>query len=124
MTHAPEQHGLLFTDDLMWASRVTGTAQALSFVVRSARTLERLEALARERAPHCVIIDLAAGADVARRIVERLRAVCPEARFTAFGSHVDTATLQAARAAGCDPVLPRSRFAEELPVLLQEWLGG
>jgi hypothetical protein len=41
----------------------------------------------------------------------------------AYGSHVDTATLRAARAAGCDPVLPRSKFVEDLPICLPAWLG-
>ena len=31
-------------------------------------------------------------------------------RVIAFGSHVDAELLAAARAAGCDDVLPRSRF--------------
>jgi len=41
-----------------------------------------------------------------------------------YGSHVDADTLHAARVAGCDPVLPRSRFVEELPTALAGWLGG
>jgi hypothetical protein len=41
----------------------------------------------------------------------------------AYGSHVDTATLRAAREAGCDVVLPRSKFVEELPTALPTWLA-
>lgn len=37
-----------------------------------------------------------------------------------FGSHVDTAALKSARAAGCDHVWARSRFVEELPRLVAE----
>jgi hypothetical protein len=44
-------------------------------------------------------------------------------RVIAYGSHVEAATLHAAREAGCDLVLPRSRFVEELPVSLGAWLG-
>jgi hypothetical protein len=36
---------------------------------------------------------------------------------------VETARLQAARDAGCDVVLPRSRFSAELPRLLEEYAG-
>ena len=43
-------------------------------------------------------------------------------RVVAYGSHVDTASLQAARTAGCDPVLPRSKFVKELELGLKEWL--
>jgi hypothetical protein len=41
----------------------------------------------------------------------------------AYGSHVDTDTLRAARAAGCDPVWPRSKFIEELATALPGWFG-
>ena len=34
------------------------------------------------------------------------------------------AGLRAAREAGCDLVLPRSKFVEELPRALPGWLGG
>jgi hypothetical protein len=44
-------------------------------------------------------------------------------RVVAYGSHVDTATLKAARASGCDPVLPRSKFVEDLPRELPRWFG-
>jgi hypothetical protein len=42
----------------------------------------------------------------------------------AYGSHVDTATLKAARAAGCNQVLTRSQFVEDLPRKLPEWMKG
>ena len=41
----------------------------------------------------------------------------------AFGSHVDTARLQAAQTAGCSEVMPRSRLAATLPQLLGKHLG-
>ena len=49
-----------------------------------------------------------------------LEALAPLAgvRTIGFGSHVDRALLDAARAAGCDEVLPRSAFFARLPELL------
>lgn len=38
-----------------------------------------------------------------------------------FGSHVDVETMKAARSAGADAVLARSRFVAELPGLIQKW---
>jgi CheY-like chemotaxis protein len=120
-----EPIGLLLADDLMWISRITSTAQALGFKVLAARTVERLEELTRQHRPVCVILDLGVGGVQAGEIVPRIRAtVSGPLRIAAYGSHVDVATLQAARAAGCDPVLPRSKMAEELPELLKQWLGG
>lgn len=115
--------GLLLSADFMWISRITGTAQALGLKVKAARTLEKLEELAREQAPACVILDLEA-TPMPGDVIARLRAACSHApRFVAYGSHVDVASLRAAREAGCDPVLPRSKLAEDLPALLKEWLS-
>jgi hypothetical protein len=50
--------------------------------------------------------------------VDALGAVPAGVRTIAYGSHVDTAVLDAARAAGCDEVLPRSAFFSHLPTLL------
>jgi len=44
-----------------------------------------------------------------------------ETPFVAFGSHVDTEALAAARAAGCDPVMPRSKFSMELHELIRRY---
>lgn len=49
---------------------------------------------------------------------ERLRALLPDARIVAFGSHVDEEVLEAARRAGLDEVLPRSVFFRRLDRLL------
>ncbi len=53
-----------------------------------------------------VIIDLARGVEQ----VASIRASHPHARIVCYGPHVDDASLDAARAAGADVVLPRSRF--------------
>jgi hypothetical protein len=37
----------------------------------------------------------------------------------AFGPHVDANALVAAKAAGCQVVMPRSKFSAELPDLLR-----
>lgn len=115
---------LLLCDDLMFSSRITGEARALGLSVRTARSLDRLLHLARDEAPSCVLLDLAfPGLDLTE-LFGRLAETCPRLpRVVAYGSHVDAAQLQAARTAGCDPVLPRSKFVEELPRALPLWLG-
>jgi hypothetical protein len=42
-----------------------------------------------------------------------VRRVAPGAFLVAYGPHVDDAALEAARAAGADRVLPRSRFFKD-----------
>jgi CheY-like chemotaxis protein len=117
--------GLLLSDDLIFASRVTGTAKELGRVVRPARTIDSLLNLARQQAPRCVLVDLAFPGLVLSDFLAQLRAtsdVMP--RIVGYGSHVDVAALKAAREAGCDPVLPRSKFVEDLPTQLVDWLDG
>jgi CheY-like chemotaxis protein len=117
--------GILLSDDLIFTSRVTGEARALGFVVKSARSVETLLGLARQQPPACVLLDLANPGLSVPDLLGRLREVCtPPPRVVAYGSHVDAAGLRAAREAGCDLVLPRSKFVEELPVALPHWLGG
>jgi CheY-like chemotaxis protein len=116
--------GLLLSDDMLFTSRITGTAQGLGLTVRLARSVEALRTLAKDQTPACVILDLAHPGLRIDEWMTELRQICsPMPRVIAYGSHVDTATLQAARAAGCDVVLPRSKFVEELPRALAGWLA-
>jgi CheY-like chemotaxis protein len=116
--------GLLLSDDLLFTSRVSGTATALGLTVQSARSAAALVELARAAPPRCVLIDLHnPGLDLSA-LLRDLAAVCPQPpRTIAYGSHVEAATLHAAREAGCDLVLPRSRFVEELPVSMATWMS-
>src|SRR4051794_8089307 len=117
--------GLLLCDDLIFTSRVTGTAQALGLRVQAARSADALVELARRAPPACVIVDLHnPGLDLGA-LLARLAEACPAMpRVVAYGSHVEAATLHAARQAGCEVVLPRSKFVEELPEALPGRLGG
>jgi DNA-binding NarL/FixJ family response regulator len=116
--------GLLLCDDLMFTSRITGTARDLNVSIKPARSADAVYALARQETPRLVIVDLANPGLVLADFLEQLGALCSTMpRVVAYGSHVDPATLQAAREAGCDPVWPRSKFAEELPHALPLWMA-
>lgn len=116
--------GLLLCDDLLFASRIIGEARALGLTVTPARSLDQLLELARRQAPSSVLIDLAFPGLVLADLFRSLGEVCDAPpRVVAYGSHVDADSLRAARTAGCDPVLPRSKFVEELPRSLPQWLS-
>ncbi|HZT80486.1 MAG TPA: response regulator [Gemmataceae bacterium] len=120
-----EPLGLLLSDDLLFTSRITGVGRDLGLTVRAARSAEALEALARQQAPTCVLLDLANPGLSVPDLVRRLGEACAARPFVvAYGSHIDAAGLRAAREAGCDLVLPRSAFVEQLPHRLAEWLAG
>jgi CheY-like chemotaxis protein len=116
--------GILLCDDLMFASRITGTARSLGLTMRTVRSGTDLEQLAATEKPLCVILDLANPGLSVADAVRRLR---PEGNLpviVGYGSHVDAAGLNAAREAGCDLVLPRSKFVEVLAAALPRWLAG
>ena len=117
-------HGLFLCDDLIFTSRVTGTAAALGLSVRACKTPTALLDFARQTPPRCVILDLhATGLDI-EAMLGALTQLAPRPTIVGFGSHVDVATLKAARDAGCDVVWPRSKFVDELATAMPEWFGG
>jgi CheY-like chemotaxis protein len=123
---APREHGtgLLLSDDLLFRSRITGTAEKLGLTVHTARTGAELLRAAEQTRPACVLLDLQnPGLEIAT-LVRQLKAQTPPPMLVAYGSHVDAATLHQAREAGCDRVLPRSQVVEELVDALPVWLGG
>ena len=82
-------------------SRLTAAISDLSF----ARSVADCTAPERPSAD-IVVVDLARFAAA----VSELRTALPNARIVAFGPHVDEEAATAAREAGADVVLPRSRF--------------
>ncbi|MFO0950008.1 MAG: response regulator [Isosphaeraceae bacterium] len=119
-----EEAGLLLSRDLIFTSKVTGTAQALGRRVIVAGNSALVSAMLGQWRPRVVFVDLAAG-DLASpsALTAYRQAAGPGVPFVAFGSHVDTAALDAARASGCDEVMPRSRFSAELPDLVRKYFG-
>lgn len=116
--------GIVLSDDLMFVSRITGTARDLGLTVKTARSADVLLMQAAQVPPACLILDLANPGlkldDLIKALREKL-AVMP--RLIAYGSHVDAVGLRAAREAGCDEVMPRSQFVQELPTRLPAWLS-
>jgi CheY-like chemotaxis protein len=96
--------------------------------MRVASEAQAAAQLAKSEAFQCIFIDLAdEGLNVAEFFAllktDQPLASLP-APVIAFGSHVATARLQAAREAGCTDVMPRSRFSASLPELLQQYCNS
>ena len=116
--------GLLLSRDLIFTSKVTGTASALGHRVVVAGNAALVSAMLAKWTPTVVFVDLAAGDLVSPASIEAYRKIAPPGTpFLAFGSHVDTQALAEAAKAGCDPVMPRSRFTNELPALIRRYFG-
>ena len=116
--------GVLLSDDLMFTIRIVGTGRDLGFPIRVAKSAGAMAALAAELAPACVILDLSNPGLKVINDVAGLKQLNVKPTIVAYGSHVDAATLKAARDAGCDFVMPRSQFVELLAKSLPEWMRG
>jgi DNA-binding NarL/FixJ family response regulator len=117
--------GLLLSRDLIFTSKVTGTARELGHRVIVAGNVALASAMLERWRPTVVLVDLAAGELVSVAALTAYRKLAPEGTpFLAFGSHVDTKALADAAAAGCDPVMPRSRFTVELPALIRAYFDA
>lgn len=118
-----EETGILaLPADLMFASRIRATAQALGANVGvHARPAALLDA-ARQHPPRLVLIDLDARAWDAAAVVRDLKQDerTASARVVAFVSHVRQDAIEAARSAGADRVLARSAFVRELAAILSD----
>ena len=111
-------HGLILCDDLIFVSRITGTARALGLTLRAFKTPAELLRFAVQLKPRCAIIDLNVSGLEIDEFARELFTLAPKPLLIGYGSHVDTATLKRARDAGCDIVWPRSKFVEELERVL------
>jgi CheY-like chemotaxis protein len=99
--------------DLYFQSRISAAARLAE---RSVRFVSAATALDSVNAYRLVLVDLDAGIDPLAA-VRRLRDI-DSGPIVAFGPHVNTDLRKAAREAGADRVLAKSKFVTELPKLM------
>ena len=105
--------------DLMFGTRIEDTAKHLGYRIEALSASDDPDAAMARVAPALVVVALdAAGWE--RTIAAAKRA---GARVLAFGSHKNVELLQAAKAAGADEGVARSRMAADLPNLLKKYAG-
>ena len=114
---------IALTADLFFRAKIEEAAKALGlerprFAASVQQAAEQAAKLGREAGgPVLVLLELGprtGGVDAVATIV----AAAPAARVVAFGSHVDTETLERARSLGAAEVMARSRFVQEMPRIL------
>ncbi len=116
--------------DLIFATKVRSTAEAIGVPTRPARNTEALQKRLDQvddgklNDPVTgVFVDLEMG-DVALGLIEQVKQFESNIPVFAFGSHVAIDLLAAAREKQADGVMPRSQFVMELPDLLQRHGGA
>ena len=100
-----------FVADLMFGSKLKGLARRAGVEVKIIREPDALAG------PAVVDLNATGGLEAAVRLAQAGE------RVSGFGSHVDAATLRAARAAGVDPVWTRSQLESQLPAWLEAASG-
>lgn len=129
-----------FVADLMFQTRVESTAQKLGYQIHWFESIPKLDdapediraALGIEGilvdkltrlGPNLLIFDLGNDTIPWKQWILALKTVPATRRIPliCFGSHVDVGSLQAARKAGADDVVARSRFITALPELIQKY---
>jgi DNA-binding NarL/FixJ family response regulator len=103
-------------DDLFFQMKLAETAKHLGVEVKVATTPEALQTLL-EPPPRLLIVDLNSRSQPIG-MIQKLRADKNGVRVVGFLSHVQTDLAAQARAAGCDEVMPRSAFTQNLAAIL------
>ena len=107
---------LALVDDLFFQMKLTETAKHLGVEVKVVANGDALLSLL-EGQPKLVIVDLNARTQPLQTI-EKLRQTRKDIRVVGFLSHAQTELAAQAQAAGCDEVLPRSNFTQNLAAIL------
>jgi CheY-like chemotaxis protein len=103
-------------DDLFFQMKLAETAKHLGLEVKVASNGDALMELL-EPPPRLLIVDLNAR-NQPLAVIERVRAVQKDLRVVAFLSHVQRELAAQAQAAGCNEVMPRSAFTQNLAAIL------
>lgn len=102
--------------DLMFASRVSAAAQQAGLAFKLSGQLPAQQADPQDT-PGWFILDLATRGSLLPGVYHEAVQRFPAARWIAYGPHVQTERLQAAKDAGIPTVLTRGQFNAQLPNL-------
>ncbi len=106
-------------DDLFFQAKMQETARQVGVELKTVTTGEALLAEAQQSAPALLLVDLNARHGGIEAL-ERLRAAGNQRPVITFLSHVQVELAERARAAGCQQVMPRSKFTQDLAAILSQ----
>ncbi len=110
---------LAIVTDMIFATRITGTAEKVGAACRIVNDLSGLQDVLQSNEPGTVLVDMDCDGISPEEAIRTAKSHCPSARVVAFYSHVQTELMEQAKAAGADDVWPRSAFVQRLPQLLE-----
>jgi CheY-like chemotaxis protein len=111
-----------FIEDLFFMAKIQETARKLNvrveFVKSDKDLMEKLQQNGEER-PSLIIFDLNNAGVKPLTLIPKLKNKLKKTSIIGFLSHVQGDLKQKAHEVGCDMVLPRSAFSQNLPQLLR-----
>jgi CheY-like chemotaxis protein len=120
---------IVLVDDLFFQAKLQETAKQAGITLELATTGERLLTAAAANPAALVIVDLNARQGALEAVEQLYRSGGPgdapgaqsgnPRRVIAFLSHVQVELAERARAAGCQEVMPRSKFTQNLAAILR-----
>ena len=111
---------IAIVDDLFFASKIRGTAEALDVTVSFPRHADGVKEMIQRSSPALIICDLHSEKFDVLGLARTLKAdaTTRDIPLIGFFSHVQTDLQKAAEDAGFDRVLPRSLFTKNLAAIL------
>ena len=115
------QKVIALVDDMFFASKIRGTAEALGVEISFPRSQELALEKLRENKPRLVICDLQNQRVDVVEFVQKLKtdSELKSIPLLGFFSHVEVELQRRAVEAGFDRVIPRSLFARDLGAILK-----
>ena len=111
-----------FVDDLFFLAKIQETGRKMNVKVEFVKTekdlTERLSTNGDEK-PSLIIFDLNNASVKPLTLIPKLKSKLKKTSIIGFLSHVQGDLKQKAHEVGCDMVLPRSAFSQNLPQLLR-----
>jgi CheY-like chemotaxis protein len=115
---------LAVVDDLFFVTKINETARRAGVAIEFATSEEAVLASAPNK-PSLIIVDLNLHATKPLPLISKLKSHSDfkQTSILAFVSHVQGELKQKAQKAGCDMVLARSSFSQNLPQILKRHAG-
>lgn len=112
---------LAILDDLFFTVKIHEAAKRARMAIDFVKNETDVFAKASEAAPALIILDLNFSAIEPLKLIEKLKSTAGTKAISLIGyvSHVQGELKQAAQDAGCNMVLARSAFSQNLPQILK-----
>ena len=119
--HKPEQKKVLaVVGDLMFTVKINEAARRAGLHVDFVKSEKDAVEMAKEK-PALIILDLNGGAVHPLKLIAKLKGSAETKGISLLGfiSHLDAELKQQAQEAGCDMVMARTAFSQNLPMILK-----